>query len=124
MSSKAYIVSIPRSITTEDILQVKPELRSYIEDLVEDQSYSQLDRVLDDLKTNMETYIMGNISCREILYFIVDYARESNNLLGEISIHGDHDLMINIESKDIKEDTRQYVIRNGLLDGIIGNLRN
>jgi len=122
MKTKVYIVSIPSNLTIDTILVNKPELRTYIEDLVDDQSYIQLEEILKELKANIETEIVGNISRQAIMYYLIEYIKDSNQLLGEIGVPGNIEKLINVEAEGVKECTKDTILQHGLLDGIMRRL--
>ena len=122
MKAKAYIVSIPQCLTVDSILVNKPELRSYLEDLSKDYSYSQLEDILNELKENIETKLDGSISRKAILYYLIEYIRDSNQLLGEIGIPNNEEEIINVEAEGVKESTKDTILQHGLLDGIMRRL--
>lgn len=119
MKSNAYIIAIPKSLIIDTLLVNKPELRTYMEDVVEDQSYSQLEDILEELKLNIEVDMVGSTTRMAIMYYIIDYAKECHQLLGQIVIPGNIEKIINVEAKNVKESTRHHILRYGLLDGIM-----
>ena len=116
MRANAYIVALPRSTKIGQILYNKPELRTYIYD--EESSY-KLSEILQELKDNIEIDITGELERMAILYYIIEYATEHNQLLGNIKIPGKIEKIINVEAKNIKESTRHHILQNGLLDGLM-----
>jgi len=122
MKAKAYVVSISKFLTIDSILENKPELRSYLEDLSKDYSYSQLEDILNELKTNIITKLDGSISRKSILYYLIDYIKDNNQLLGEIGIPNDEEKIINVEAEGVKENTKNTILQHGLLDGIMRRL--
>lgn len=115
MNYKAYILSIPESLTIDDLLREEPDLYDYIEDV-------DIYEVLQEVKNNIETNISGNIEKISILYFIVDYASSNNNLLGELKISGNVEKIINIEAKGTNEETKNHILQHGLVGDIVRRL--
>lgn len=116
MKANAYIIALPRSIKVGNILEHKPELRTYTDDK---ENFSKLSNIIQELKDNIEVDITGDLNRMAILYYIIEYTKEHNQLLGNIKIPGKIEKVINVESKNIKESTRHRILQNGLLDGIM-----
>jgi len=119
MKANAYIIALPRSIRVINILEDKPELRTYTDDK---EYFSKLSGILQELKDNIEVDLIGDLERMAILYYIIEYAKEHNQLLGNIKIPGKIEKIINVEAKNIKESTRHHILRNGLSDGIMGRV--
>jgi len=134
MKAKAYIIAIPRSLTLRDLLICKPELYTYTDDFELpsgeitgngcESGYVYLESVLQELKQNVEVDLVGNLKRMAILYYIIDYARENNHLLGEIKIPGKDEKIINVEAEDVKERTKNSILQQGLLDSFIPLLKH
>lgn len=134
MKTKGYVVAIPKSLSLTDLLNGKPELYTYTDDFdpssedvigEENQTgYTYLENILQELKQNIEIDMVGDFKRIAILYYIIDYAEENNQLLGEIRIPGKEEKIINVEAGDIKDSTRHRILQQGLLDSIVKTLKH
>jgi len=115
MKANAYIVSIPKSLTVDNLLDNKSELYTYIDEI-------NVDDILQELQNNIEINIDGDLKRISVLYYIIDYAFENNHLLGNIKIPGKVEKIINVEAKGIKDDTRHHILQHGLYGDIIRRL--
>jgi hypothetical protein len=119
MEAKAYIVSIPESLDLENILRDKPELRSYPdEDNNLEETYENISNILDEIKNNVETEISGNVVRMAIMYFLIEYAQEHDEFLGELRIPGKLEKIFNVDAANIKDNTKHNILQQGLLSGL------
>lgn len=115
MTCNAYILSIPELLTLEDLLKYEPGLYDYVE-------YADVSSILQEIKENIEIEIVGDMTRISVLYFIIDYASGSNNLLGELKIPGKVEKIINVEAKGTRKKTRQHILQYGLIGDLVRRL--
>jgi len=114
--TKAFIIKVPKLLNIVDVLAEKSELYTYVAD---SKTGFPVMNIIMELENTINTEITGDFNRIAIMYYLIDFFKERDLILGELYTKGQWDRIININAEGIKETTRNRWLQQGLLKDIL-----